>query len=98
MKAIFAAGTFLLLGVVSVLACSADYWSNGADQFQGGPCSNNYPTWVYKNSYWAVKYPLQTGYTPVNSYGAGQCMSSIPSLCWPLFYGPDTSTDNLWKQ
>lgn len=98
MKAILAAGMFLLVGVVSVLACSADYWPAGPDFFSGGNCGGVPTVNNAKSSYWSVKYPLQTDYTSVTSYGTGQCCAAIPSLCWPIFFSPNTLTDNLWKQ
>ena len=99
MKAIFGAGMFLLVGVVSVLACSANYWPR-ADDFlgvTGGGCSSTSVQDNWKYSYWGVKYPRQVGYTEVTSYGVGKCCSAIPSLCWPIFFNPQ-ALDNLWKQ
>ncbi|HEY3135951.1 MAG TPA: hypothetical protein VGL29_07980 [Blastocatellia bacterium] len=88
------AAMFLLIGVVTVLACTADYWQNAPDSTTGN-CSQGGIVNNYKESYWSVKYPLQTGYTSVVSKGNGQCTSTVP--CWAIFYTPQ-ALDNLWRQ
>jgi hypothetical protein len=88
MKAMLAAGMFLLLGLVGVLACTQYDWSNGpiSRMSNSGYCSDTAVRSNGKYSYWAVKYPSQPVYTAVASHGTGKCVSSIPSLCWPIFY------------
>src|SRR5437660_8758033 len=90
----FASGIFMLVGVASVLACTAIYWSNAPD-FIDGNCSVGTIVNNYKESYWSVQYPQQIGYQPVTSSGHGECTSTLS--CWAIFYTPQ-ALDNLWKQ
>jgi hypothetical protein len=99
MKTVVAAAMFLILGISSALACAADYWSAGVDYIDPYTCPNvNTPNKLYKESYWSVKYPAQSGFTSVVSTGTGKC--GIQQTCWPIFYTPNTpvAQDNLWFQ
>jgi hypothetical protein len=95
MKIMFASAIFLLVGISSVLACTANYWSNAPDVHTGGPCNSVDVNTLYKESYWSVQYPQQVGFTTVKSFGFGECNST--ASCWPLFYSPEAQ-NNLWKQ
>lgn len=99
MKVVFASIVFLFMGIAIVLAeCVADYWPSAPDYIQPFTCSDLNPpneTTLYKESYWSVKWPLQTGFTSVISQGYGKCNKNVQ--CWPIFYSPQS--ENLrWRQ
>jgi hypothetical protein len=63
MKAILGSVMFLLVAISTVFGCVADYWPNGADEFDSIPsgdnCSSPSTILVWKRVHWAVKYPNQ---------------------------------------
>lgn len=93
MKTMVASAIFLIVGISSVLACTAAYWPAGPDYIAPFTCPNDFS--LYKESFWSVKYPEQVGFTDVTSSGGGGCSPSLQ--CWPNFYPPE-ALDNLWRQ
>src|SRR5713226_7186270 len=91
---LFASAIFLVVGISSVLACTAIYWSNAPD-YTYGDCTIGGIVSNYKESYWSVQYPSQVGYQAVTSSGNGECSQS--ASCWAIFYTPE-ALDNLWRQ
>jgi len=78
---LFASAIFLIVGISSILACTAIYWSNAPD-FAAGDCTGGIVS-NYKESYWSVQYPSQVGYQAVTSKGNGECRQGVS--CWAIF-------------
>jgi hypothetical protein len=81
MKHVIASAIFLIVSMSSVLACRASYWFAAPDYIAPYTCPNtNTTNRLYKESYWSVKYPQQTGFTNVLSSGSGKCGVESPML------------------